>query len=139
MLSKFVNTNHRNWDEVLLYVMMAYRSSVHENIGQSPASMLFGHEIQLPIDLPLSEPPKEVSLSIPSSSYVAKLRDVLSDIHELDRNKMTEASYRQKKSYDLRKKFKSYGIGDSVFLFDPVHKKSTRSKLQSLDWSIFSG
>ena len=128
MLSKLVNANYGNWDEVLLYVMMAYRSSVHQSTEQSPASMLFGHEIQLPKDLPLSEPPKEGSLSIPSSSYVAELRDVLSNIHDLDREKMTEASYSQKKSYDLTKKFKSYGIGDSVFLFDPAHKKSTNSQ-----------
>ena len=93
--------------------------------------MIFGHENQFPMDLLLGEPPKEVSPSISSSSYVAELRDVLSSIHDLDREKMIEASDRQKKSYDLRKNFKSNGIGDSVFLFDPAHKKSTSSKLHS--------
>ena len=134
MLSKLVNISHRNWDEVLPYVMMAYRSSVHESTGQSPSSMHFGHEIQLPIDLLLGEPPKEVSSSISSSSYVVELKDVLSRIHDLAREKMIEASDRQKRSYDLRKNFKSYSIGDSVFLFDPARRKGTSSKLHS-PWS----
>ena len=111
MLSKLVNISNRNWDEVLPYVMMAYRSSVHESTGQSTSSMLFGHEIQLPIDLLLGEPPKEVSPSISSSFYVVELKNVLSRIHDLAREKMIEASDRQKRSYDLRKNFKSYSIG----------------------------
>ena len=131
MLSKLVNISHRNWDDILSYVMMIYRSSVHESTGQSPASMLFGHEIQLSIDLLLGEPPKEVPPSISSSSYVAELRDVLSIIHDLAREKVIEASDRQKKSNDLRKNFKSYGTGDSALLFDPACRKNTCSKLHS--------
>jgi hypothetical protein len=33
--------------------MMAYRSSVHETTGISPCRMMFGHEINLPVDLVL--------------------------------------------------------------------------------------
>lgn len=46
--------------------MMAYRSSVHESTGVSPAEMVFGRPINLPIDLILGTPtpstlPRDVS------------------------------------------------------------------------------
>jgi hypothetical protein len=31
--------------------MLAYRSPEHENIGTSPNSMMFGRELNLPVDL----------------------------------------------------------------------------------------
>ena len=50
MLSKVVDNDHRNWDEFLPLVMLAYRSSIHESTGESPVHMLCGRDIQLPID-----------------------------------------------------------------------------------------
>ena len=134
MLSKLVNASHRNWDELLPFVMMAYRSSVHESAGYFPSMMLFDYEIQLPVDLLLGEPPKEALGSISPSSYVTSLRNNLLCIHDLARDKMVEASQRQKRAYDLRGNFKSYCVGDSVFLHDLARKKGTSSKLHS-PWS----
>ena len=36
MLSKVVDENHKNWDDCLPIVMMAYCSSIHESPGESP-------------------------------------------------------------------------------------------------------
>ena len=44
--------NHqRDWDEVLQYALMAYRSSVQESTGESPHMMMYGEDIVLPVDL----------------------------------------------------------------------------------------
>ena len=40
MLSNFVNNNHSDWDEYLLYVMMAYRCTTHETNGFSSNSLM---------------------------------------------------------------------------------------------------
>ncbi len=37
MLSKFVNENQKDWDEKLAKLMMAYRTSVHENNTVHPS------------------------------------------------------------------------------------------------------
>ena len=108
--------------------MMAYRFSVHESTGQSPASMFFGYEIQLPIDLLLGEPQKEVSASISSSSYVAELRDVLSSIHDLARE-MIDTSDRHKKSLGKISKAMVLGIQSSCLIL--LLGKFTSSKLHS--------
>ncbi|XP_062587297.1 uncharacterized protein LOC134248925, partial [Saccostrea cucullata] len=44
MLSAYVDENHRDWDESIPYVMMAYRSSQHESTGYSPNTLML--EIQ---------------------------------------------------------------------------------------------
>lgn len=51
MLGTFVDQNQQNWDELVPFLMMANRSSVHESTEVSPAKMVFGRTINLPIGL----------------------------------------------------------------------------------------
>ena len=131
MLSKMIEGDQRSWDRVLPIAMLAYRSSEHDTTGVSPARMLFGREIQLPVDLLLGCPPDEtvpVDCNVP---YVIALRDQLQNVHDLARDNMSEASQRQKRGYDHRQNFKSYETGSSVYLFEPVRKKGISPKLES--------
>ena len=41
MLSMFVNDRRDNWNELLPFVMHAYRTSVHESTGYSPFRLMF--------------------------------------------------------------------------------------------------
>ncbi|VDI37976.1 Hypothetical predicted protein [Mytilus galloprovincialis] len=61
MLSAFVSKHQRDWDEYIYLLMLAYRSSEHESLGTSPCSMLFGREVNLPVDLILGRPETEKS------------------------------------------------------------------------------
>uniref|UniRef100_A0A671PPZ2 Integrase catalytic domain-containing protein n=1 Tax=Sinocyclocheilus anshuiensis TaxID=1608454 RepID=A0A671PPZ2_9TELE len=51
MLSFYVDDNQQNWDVLLPYVMMAYRSSIHSSTGFTPYKVLFGQEMVLPVDI----------------------------------------------------------------------------------------
>ena len=51
MLSAYVNENHRDWDESIPYVMMAYRSSQHETTGFTPNMLMLGREVTTPLDI----------------------------------------------------------------------------------------
>ena len=53
-LSMFVNENHSDWDEHLHTVLMA----VHESTGQTPARLMMGHELHIPVDLMYGQPPE---------------------------------------------------------------------------------
>ena len=51
MLSMFVNDRRDNWNELLPFVMHAYRTSVHESTGYSPFRLMIGEEYSLPHDV----------------------------------------------------------------------------------------
>ena len=55
MLSMFVNDRRDNWDELLPYVMHAYRTSVHESTGYSPFHLMMGEKCSLPHAVSTSE------------------------------------------------------------------------------------
>lgn len=52
MLSSFVSVHQKDWDQYVS-LMMAYRSLKHETTGVTPCKMMFGREINFPVDLTL--------------------------------------------------------------------------------------
>ena len=50
-LSKFADHNQQDWDQHLPFLMMAYRSAVHDTTGNTSARMMFGRDLKLPVDL----------------------------------------------------------------------------------------
>ena len=59
ILSKFVVENQRDWDSHLPILMMAYRSAVHKTTSFTPCELMFGCQIDRPIDLQLGRPEQE--------------------------------------------------------------------------------
>ncbi|XP_061170903.1 uncharacterized protein LOC133180378 [Saccostrea echinata] len=51
MLSSYVSENHRDWDENIPFVMMAYRASQHESTGYSPNMLMLDRETATPLDI----------------------------------------------------------------------------------------
>ena len=49
MLTMYCESKQNIWDEHLPYVMLAYRSSVHDSTGFSPNMMMLGREVVLPL------------------------------------------------------------------------------------------
>ena len=94
MLSKFVSKHQKNWDKCLLFLMMAYRSSVHETLGETPCFMMMGREATLPVDLIYGRYKTQENDSIPE--YVETLMNRLEKVHEVVRGKLVSASERQK-------------------------------------------
>lgn len=71
MLSLFVDENQMNWDRLLPYVMMAYRSSVQASTGFTPYKVLFGQEMVLPVDIMLGVDSSRSSKKASASSFSA--------------------------------------------------------------------
>ena len=55
MLSMFVNDRWDNWNELLPFVMHAYRTSVHESTGYSQFRLMMDEECSLPQDVSTAE------------------------------------------------------------------------------------
>ena len=81
MLSKFVSKHQKDWDKYLPFLMMVYRSSVHETLGETPCFMMMGREATLPVDLIYGRYKTQENDSIPE--YVETLMNRLEKVHEV--------------------------------------------------------
>jgi hypothetical protein len=97
-LSKAPRCDQRNWDDILLLLMLAYRSSKHESIGFTPCRMMFGREAELPVDLLYGLPQKKQE-PCTNTNYVVTLSERLDKIHKLAFNQMALVRELQKRQY----------------------------------------
>jgi hypothetical protein len=127
MLSHFCNSRQTDWDEHLDVVMMAYRASVHRILGESPAALMLGREIRLPIDAMVGPPPEEGHEVVVSSQYVQNLVESLHAAHEAVRARV-DSHYRYEKiQYDKHVQSQKFCVGQAVWL-RIFPKTTTKSK-----------
>ncbi|KAJ8958721.1 hypothetical protein NQ318_016449 [Aromia moschata] len=106
----------------------AYRSSVHETTGQTPASIVMGRELRLPCDLKFGCTPGD---DVAGEDYVSTLRQRMDDIHERVRSNIQGASDRMKETYDINANHGRYQPGNQVWLYNPQRRRGLSPKLQS--------
>ena len=133
MLSKFVSKNQRDWDKFLPYLMLAYRSSIHDTLGESPNFMMFGREVFVPIDLIFGKPWRQEPK--PVHEYVDNLTNRMEKVHEVVRDRLTKAADRQKRRYDLCCTSVKFKVGEGVLLHNNGKYKGRSQKLQN-KWDV---
>ncbi|KAJ8956090.1 hypothetical protein NQ318_016543 [Aromia moschata] len=106
----------------------AYRSSVHETTGKTPASIVMGRELRLPCDLKFGCTPGD---DVAGEDYVSTLRQRMDDIHERVRSNIQGASDRMKETYDINANDGRYQPGNQVWLYNPQRRRGLSPKLQS--------
>ncbi|CAH8583579.1 unnamed protein product [Schistosoma haematobium] len=127
LLQSFINKSSTEcWDDVIPQCLLAYRSSVHGSTGFSPATLLFGHELRLPVELQIPLLPCEVQDHV---VYIRNLRSRLADAYRLVKINLQNASKHQKDVYDRKTNGPVYKPGDRVWLHRPLAPPGTCSKL----------
>ena len=58
MISTLIEQSRRNWDDLLPYVLYAYRTAVHSSTKETPFYLMFGRDAISPTDLLWSELPE---------------------------------------------------------------------------------
>ncbi|VDI04194.1 Hypothetical predicted protein [Mytilus galloprovincialis] len=133
ILSKYVSSNQKDWDEQLPWAFMAYRSSVHESTKFSPCKMMLGREIELPIDLIYGPHPQHeefIDETQVVNEHMIQITQNMWKVHEKARRNMVNASENQKKQYDIKSYQHSYKKGNVVWLYTPTRVKNISPKLQ---------
>ena len=120
MLSMFVDEYKRDWDDLLPYLLMAYRSTEHESTGFSPFRLMFGREITLPVELIVGGA-QTINSSTPEclSEYNEWLCSSLESTWAFAREKLESSFKRQKRYYDSREKLKTFEPGQKVWRWYP--------------------
>ncbi|KAJ8912164.1 hypothetical protein NQ315_006129 [Exocentrus adspersus] len=115
-----------NWNTCIPPFLLAYRSAVHESTGKTPASVVFGTKLRLPIDLISDRPKEEEGVD----NYLSRLQDRLRLTHTEVRQKLKLESDRMKTRYDLRANTGGFQVGEKVWLYNPKRTKGKSPKLQ---------
>ena len=129
-LAKYCGAGQDDWDVKLPAMLMAYRSAVHEATEHTPACLMFGRELRLPVDLATGRPP-DVPLPTVDSGFATALQERLVEAHQEVRDKLRTASRTMKELYDRRMRDTRYAVGDKVWLHNPRRRRGLSPKLQS--------
>jgi hypothetical protein len=125
-LSK-ICSKQEEWDLFVPLVCMYYRAINHSSTGVSPALLMLGRQIRLPIDVAF--PNTEIKIPNTYPEYVQELEKKLRVASEYARQHM-RLSWEAMSSYaPVSRVVKPLDIGKQVFLFNPAHKKGISPKL----------
>ena len=130
MLSMYVGSDHRDWDETLQYVCFAYNTARQESTGFSPFFLLYGREPVLPIDLELqANPNPQVHEDDASMDYAERLMKELKAAKVLVKLRMELAQEKQKRIYNEKRREQEFNPGDLVLIYKPLRKIGKSEKL----------
>ena len=129
MLVKCINEDQTNWSVKLPYVLMAYRSSVHESTGFTPHYLVFGHEISLPLHLMYRPPPSTTPVDV--NDWVSQKEEAFRQAYELVRRNAATQQRRRNNLYNKRVHGPTYKEGEYVLFHYPVVPVGKSPKLSS--------
>ena len=118
MLAKCINAEQNNWSQQLPYVMMAYRSSVHESTGYTPQFLVHGRETSLPLDLMFPSPESDCTTNV--HEFVHQRKQAFQRAFALVRDNLNKNQRRRNAIYNHKVHGPTYRDGQEVLLHTPV-------------------
>ena len=126
MLTKFINAEQNNWSQQLPYVMMAYRSSVHESTGYTPQFLVYGPETSLLLDLMLPSPESDCPTNV--HEFVHPRKQAFQRAFALVRDNLNKNQRRRNAIYNHKVHGPTDRDGQKVLLHTPVVPVSQNPK-----------
>ncbi|UYV73812.1 K02A2.6-like, partial [Cordylochernes scorpioides] len=126
MLSMYVNTDQKNWDEILPFITHAYNTTIQETAGYSPFFLMFGREPTSLLD------DRNISVDIDKDDYDEYIKHHLDKINRTRKlviNNTIKTQERMKKNYDKKHMERSYEPGELVAVWTPIRKIGKCEKL----------
>ena len=125
-LSKICD-RQENWDEYVPLVCMYYRASVHAATGVTPALLMLGRELRMPVDVVF--PPVEDNREVCYPSHVAELDRRLQLANEYARTHLRIAWEAMRTSTPVSRKPQMLDPDLPVLVFNPSLPKGVSPKL----------
>ncbi|UYV70787.1 hypothetical protein LAZ67_8000616 [Cordylochernes scorpioides] len=126
MLSMYVNTDQKNWDEILPFITHAYNTTIQETTGYSPFFLMFGREPTSLLD------DRNISVDIDKDDYDEYIKHHLDKINRTRKlviNNTIKTQERMKKNYDKKHMERSYEPEELVAVWTPIRKIGKCEKL----------
>ena len=117
-LRKVVYSNPSNWDELLLEVLWAYRTSKMLCINTTPFSLVYGHDAVLPVEVTVQSLRVARQNQLSHTDYEDAMMAEMDDLDEAQvaaLNSIILQKQRVIKNYNWRVRPKTFAIGDLVW------------------------
>ncbi|UYV73827.1 hypothetical protein LAZ67_11001042, partial [Cordylochernes scorpioides] len=126
MISMYVNTDQKNWDEILPFVTHSYNTTIQETTGYSPFFLLFGREPMSLLDddnIPIDNNMNDYD------EYIENYLDKIARTRQVVINNTEKTQERMKRNYDKKHNERIYEPGHLVAVWTPVRKIGKCEKL----------
>lgn len=114
-LKIYCDQNQENWPDLLPSIMLAYRASPNLSTSLSPFFMLFGRQMQIPIDTALI--PADQHLQPNVQAHLQKIMHNHQLASEIAQENLAQAQAKYKKQYDKKTADRRFDVGQSVWLY----------------------
>ena len=129
-IAKRCRHGQSDWDLYIPTILMAYRSAEHEATGYTPAQLMLGRELRLPLDL-LFERPPDAQAQVSMPEYVKSQRDMMCTVRAQTEKNLSIAAGTMKRRTDVKATQEALEEGDEAWLYNPKRKKGQSPKLSS--------
>ena len=120
MLRKSAQVDGRDWDELLPYVLFAYREAPQESTGFSPFELLYGRDVRRQLDVVKEEWETHPKSDLNVVSHIMMMRERLEKMSGLVQENLEEAQRKQKTWYDQMARKKTLSPGERVLVLLPT-------------------
>ena len=129
-MAKRCRHGQSDWDQHIPTILMAYRSAEHETTGYTPAQLMLGRDLRLPLDLLFERPPDDPVDHL-LTDYVRSQRDRMRVIREQVAGNVKISAETMKQRKDIKATLEPLKENDQVWLYNPRRKKGQSPKLSS--------
>lgn len=120
ILAIFAQEQPHSWDKEVQKIAFAIRTSVNETTGETPAFMMFGRDLKLPLDLivgePAQGPPPTTIESVQINDYKKNLIHNLRCTYKIVHEHSEVEKMSQKMQYDQHTSQRHFTVGDLVWV-----------------------
>ena len=104
-IAKQVDSEQRDWDDLIDGILFAYRTSVHDSTKQTPFFIMYGRKARLPVEMEDTTSMSDGGMEkeqLSMEDKVEQMQGIRTQIHQDAAKHIKLAQSRQKKNYDAR-------------------------------------
>ncbi len=116
-----------DWEEGLLWMLLAIREVIQESLGFSPNELVFGHVVRGPTAV-LAEGWRMSKPSENIADYVNGFRRRLYEARALAKKKLSKSQIKMEQHFDRKAKLREFQVGDQVLALLPLPANPFQAK-----------
>jgi hypothetical protein len=124
ILKSFIETEKRNWDNLLPYFCFAQNQLPNPTLGEAPSTLVWGRRLAGPLEMLrnvwTNGESNSVCLKKPVMQYLTELRNKLQSVNETAQTNAVKHQQLTKVYYDKQSTERHLAVGSLVLLLQPV-------------------